>query len=105
MRYTPIEELKPVWKQIIEQYPAHPVTEVIRFGRAEAKAHEAEAEISRGGDLASLLQQTEEARAELKALEKEARHDLVRIRVRHALATVKSPERLKEMYRDLAPKQ
>ena len=104
MRYTPIEELKPIWKEITEQYPTHPVAEVVRLGRAEAKAHEAKAEISRGGDFDAILRRTEEARAELTVLEKEARHDLVRIRDRHALATVKSPERLTEMYRDLAPK-
>ncbi len=104
MRHTPIEELKPIWKQVTERYPAHPVAEVIRLGRAEAKAHEAKAEISRGGDLGAILRQTEEARAELTALEKEARNDLVRIRARNALAAVKSRERLTEMYRDLAPK-
>lgn len=105
MRDTPIEELKTIWKQITEQYPTHPVAEVIRFGRAEAKAYEAEAEILRGGDLDAILRQTEEARAALTVLEKEARHDLVRIRTRNALAAVKTREGLTEMYRDLAPKQ
>jgi hypothetical protein len=105
MRHTPIEEKKAIWKQITEQYPAHPVAEVIRVGSAQAKAHEAKAEIRRGGDLDAILRRTEEARAELMVLEKEARHDLVRIRARNALATVKSRERITEMYRDLAPKQ
>jgi len=78
---------------------------VIRFGRAQAKALDAEAEIARGGDLEAILRATDEARAELTGLQKEARHDLVRVRARQALLAVKSRERLIEKYRDTAPKQ
>lgn len=102
---TPREHLKPRWKAIVERDPNHPVAEMIRLGRAHAKALDAENSIDDGVDLETILKLTEEARAELTILQKTARQHLVRVRAAEKLAHVKSAERLTAMYRDLAPKR
>ena len=103
MRYTPRPELKDKWRQLVEADPNHPVAEAIRLGNAEMKALEAETAIFHGGDLDAILSQSDEARAELATLAKDARHDLIRVRARHELTKLKSRERLTELYREVAP--
>jgi hypothetical protein len=101
----PLEKRQVFWKRVLELDPNHPVAEGIRLGGALRKAKEAEASISKGGDLDSILRRTDEARAELQLLASEAKHDLLRVKARTALNGIKSRERIVEMHRELAPKR
>jgi len=105
MKSTPHDQFEAIWSRIIKYDPDHPVVESVRLARARTKAYEAENSISKGANLQTILAQTDEARSELEALQKDARQDLVRIRSRNALAKVKSRERLVEMHREMASKR
>lgn len=105
MRYVPRDELQAMWATVVARDPNHVVAEEIRLGQAQMKAMRAEAGISTGGELSTIVEETEAARAEIAALAHNSRHPLVQLRAAKALAAVKSRERIVELYRDIAPKR
>lgn len=103
MRYVPRKDFDPIWDRVIEHNPGHPVAEQARLLRATVKAQEAKSAIYSGGNLQEILAKTEEARAELAALQEGSQHDLLRIRARNALAKMGNREQIIQTYREVAP--
>lgn len=81
--------------RVVARDPDHPVAQVMRLGRATAKARQAETMLDQGRSLEDAIRITSEARHELEELSRHAASDLVRRRSSLALANVKTAEQLR----------
>lgn len=104
MRSVPRAQWEGIWQQVIERHPTHRVAEELRLARASSRALQARSSAVDGGDLQVLLRSADDARSELAELQKNARHDLIRIRARKELEKLKTREELIELHREARAK-
>lgn len=103
MRYTPRETLEARRDEVVKRNPQHPVAEGIRIGRAQMKVVRARAAMYAGSsDLESVLEQVDEARAELSVLQTDVRQDVLRVQARKSLLEIAPREKWIEEYREVA---